>query len=762
MERRGRSRDVSPIAIARRAQQRHAHSPSPISAIPQSSQRRPPPPHDLSVSAPSYCRPPSPVNATALRHATMLYPAQPIASSSRLPSPPTASSSRSSTSPNQTSLEPLTPPEYAYDESASLDYYLSPPPRPAPAGPDASRGIEVTGDDDPRIAAVTDDDFNSSFIPPGGLPLREEDELRVREHERRAREARRRREREERLRACERVWEGSARCLREEKARATRRREEEARERRRLELEAREREKEKERERERERARDQELSWYPRQLRIASGNQRQLLCYDSLRDARYPQSNAPTVQGDGNDTFLYCLMPSPPSRPSSLSSRCDISPPDQHTLTLPRARHELAMQSRSSARSVPFVDVVASMHGSLFPVGDSGTPSYARRNAKQVELFESLFEAGDWEEDNHVEVKGNGGEHRLKDAGTHQENSKSTCVACSLRSSSSSSSIAATSSSASTITRSGSWFSFSSRSSRLSVSTLLTTPSTSPQSSSIKSPPQSSAPLPTSTVIPVRHSCRYPHFTSTPTTEHPLVVPIPSSKRAPPLAVARGRQPTRQSAPDGAHIASGLVRRVSESVSTLVGFAAQLQRAYVKATMFSVGADMYSRSRSDSRSRSRSPSRSPLRTRTRGCRSGAKFTPYPEGYRADAADVRVFMSLLDDLCEAPLHILRPLVSLSSAESQTLHPRVFPAPPPLPRSPFRPPLPPTVLLSRLRPVGNPVLLRLQALQNICAGRAVPWEGRPREGRMCAGKEKMLGVAWEGIGRSGLGWEVRFVC
>ena len=75
--------------------------------------------------------------------------------------------------------------------------------------------------------------------------------------------------------------------------------------------------------------------------------------------------------------------------------------------------------------------------------------------------------------------------------------------------------------------------------------------------------------------------------------------------------------------------------------------------------------------------------------------------------------------------------------------------MFPAPPPIPRSPFRPPYTPDTLTSRLRPVANPLLLRLRALQNVCrAELAVPDV-----------REKVVGVAWEGIGRSGLVREVK---
>lgn len=59
------------------------------------------------------------------------------------------------------------------------------------------------------------------------------------------------------------------------------------------------------------------------------------------------------------------------------------------------------------------------------------------------------------------------------------------------------------------------------------------------------------------------------------------------------------------------------IRRVSRSASTLMDMAAQFRRAYVKATLFSMETDSYSRSRSGSRSRrgSRSPSRLLWRSR---------------------------------------------------------------------------------------------------------------------------------------------------
>ena len=76
------------------------------------------------------------------------------------------------------------------------------------------------------------------------------------------------------------------------------------------------------------------------------------------------------------------------------------------------------------------------------------------------------------------------------------------------------------------------------------------------------------------------------------------------------------------------------------------------------------------------------------------------------------------------------------------------------------SPLRPRDEPTTLRFRIRPIANPVLLRLKALQNVCAGEGVEWEGRAREGALGFGRDRLQGVAFDGIGRSRLSWEVSF--
>ncbi|KAL1951225.1 hypothetical protein VTO73DRAFT_374 [Trametes versicolor] len=799
MDRRGRSRDVSPVALARAALHRdlnhecgHKHAPPlpPPPFLPAFFPDSPPlrdsaelSPYSPGPSKPSGYDSRSPINRFN----------QPSTSSSptdTLPRTYSSSSVQSATSDANPS-EPLTPPdvECAYACERPLEYYDSPPSPPRTLQDQMHvayalenmhlakvlllklRGIEVSGDDDPRIEQVRDEDFSSSFVPLGGLQLDDATEARVREAEQRARDAQRRREREVRLRRCERIWESSAQRLKTEKARIAAQRDEEVRVRRREEREA--------RERERERARKAEAARAARhQLRIAGGHPRQLLSYDSLRkaDARFPK---PTTSREREDEssgglFLYDIMPSPPSRPLSLSRSLSTSPPTDNDLSLQRAQRELALEhARSISRSVPFGDVLTSMHGPLF-VDDVNCRPRTRPTSQQAELLAILLQPVEVDQ---ADVKGKGRESLLpKPASQRRDHAKHSPAARAARSStldSLSSESSGTSSSASTVTRSGSWFSFGSRGSFRSASTAITSPSTSPRTPT-KAILSSNAPLSTSPTsiesgrVP-RRSSKHPAALTVPASDHPLSLPIPPKPKArEPLAIGRGRPLTRQAGPSGQSDdlsppnASGLVHRVSRSVSTLMDFAAQFQKAYVKATMFSAGVDLYTRA--DSRSTSRSPSRSPVRAAPRvRCTSvpvrGRSGGLRPEGYRVCPTDVHLFTALDLSANGAP-QLQRTLIPLCtpSVDSIPAHERVFPLPPPLPRSPFRPPFPPGAVLSRLRPVANPLLVRLQALHNVCRVYGIQWQNRTRESALSGFKEKVVGVAWEGVGRSGLGWEV----
>ncbi|TFK94978.1 hypothetical protein K466DRAFT_1566 [Polyporus arcularius HHB13444] len=787
MDRRGRSRDVSPIALARRA--RHSID----SARPCASHRD------------TLCASPAPLPGT---HKPPLRDprdraSQPVASSSRRPPPPSPQHDTSSlsTSPSDTiprthssssvlsdasdptPLGPITPPDsdQRYALERPLDYYDSPPSPPrslqdrmhvAYALEDMHlakvlllklQGIEVDGDDDPRIAQVRDEDFSSSFVPEGGLRLDAETEARVQEAERRAREAQKRREREEKLRQLERRWDNSLRRLKCERERVTRAKEEAHRQQRAAER--------RDKERERERVRKAEAARAVRgtQLRIASGQTRLLVCYDSLRnaDARFPKPTHANEKTDDNGLFLYDIMPSPPSRPLSLSPPSSRSPTDKDNLSLPRAQRELVMKHvKSISRSVSFSDVLTAMHGPLF-VEDEHSRPYARCKPHQAGLLASLLEPVEKSE---AKGKTRDGASETVRRRQRMKNPVAARIARSSTMDSVSSTSSATSSSASTATRTGSWFSFGSKSSFRSTSTALTTPSSSPLATSkptvILSGPLSNSPPSDSPLRTRRQSSKPPVTPSVPAAEHPLVLPAPPKpKRKEPLAISRGRPLTRHmdwspSDHSPSPSSSSLVDRVSRSVSTLVDLAAQFQRAYVKATMFSAGVDLYARS--PSRSTSRSPSRSPVRS------ARVRYPPVPDrfnaglkpaGYRASPLDVNVFMAADAALDEELHRYQRTLIPLCPPSTDTLpsYERVFPLPPVLPRSPFRPQFQPNMRLSRMRPIANPILLRLQALHNVCQTHALSWQ-RARDGTMAAGKEKILGIAWEGIGRSTLGWEV----
>jgi len=54
--------------------------------------------------------------------------------------------------------------------------------------------------------------------------------------------------------------------------------------------------------------------------------------------------------------------------------------------------------------------------------------------------------------------------------------------------------------------------------------------------------------------------------------------------------------------------------------------------------------------------------------------------------------------------------------------------------------------------RIRSVGNPAFLRLKALHNIVLRRGVMWEGSGRDTALGGGRERVVGVAYEGVGRS----------
>lgn len=682
-----------------------------------------------------------------------------------------------SSSLEQTPVPP-TPPMYdddvytlQYDRDLPLDYYDSPPspPRTLQDQMQAAyahdnmhlakilllklKGIEVTDDRDPRIAQVQDEDFSETFVPRGGLRLSEEGERRCREGQRRELERRRRKAREERLKVCEKVWEAGARKYQEAKAQAARKKEADSRVRRLAHLEA--------RERDRERARERESAHDPirhrRAMRNTCGVPRPILSYDSLpalhsRD-QMSTSRSPQKE-DSNNAPLYTYPIMRPTSPPVLNPQSHSKPASPNS-----AYREL---TALSATAVPFSDVMSSLQGPLFPEDDND--QYRRgKSLTEMKLLETLLEPITWE----LRVR----EDDRLTKGKSRIGVKDECAACSSEFNSEVE-LSVSSSSSTTVTRSVSWFSFGSRS---SSSTAATTPSTSPMSTKYVPTMQPSKRDP-SRPVSIQHSCRRPclvRSSSVPlgSSENPLCCGSTKSSsslqesltidgctlgRGRPLGRITNASRIRSSSVDSTMFSTGMgiVARMTRSVTSFMDMAAQLQRAYVKATMYTASPDIYFASSSScSRSRSRSSSRARSRTRsgTGGVRRRDRGALRPQGYRASSDDVLTFTS--PDQSSAAPTPERPLIPLSTPRSSTSPlqdvPRVFPTPPPVPRSPFRPAQPPLTLTSRLRPVANPLLLRLRALQNVYGA----------ENDVLEVREKVVGVAWEGIGRSGLVREVK---
>lgn len=650
-----------------------------------------------------------------------------------------------------------------YDNEPPLDYYDSPPSPPRTLQDQMQvayamdnmhlakmlllklKGIEVTDEQDPRISQVKDEDFAETFVPRGGLKITDEAEQRCREGQRREQERRRRLAREARLRVCERIWENGARSYQEAKARAARTKEAETRVRRLADWEARERDRE--RTRGRESAHDVPKS--RKTMRTTCGVPRPILSYNTLPASQSRQmsaSRSPPQRVEVAPVYEYALMRPTGAAPSVPGpSRSKPSSPNT-------AYREL---TALSSTHVPFSDVVSSMQGALFQ-DDDVTPRRRGKSLAEIKLLETLLEPSSWE---------------LRDDELTKSKVRArvdeVCIACAEEFNSEASS---SSSSATTVTRSISWFSFSSRS---TSSTAATSPSTSPMSVKVFQPlPHAGRAVSRRPSSSLKHSCRRPgirRLSSVPSSENPLApVIIPNSAKEYTLelpGVGRGRSTgrktqssNRSSSTDSTMFAAGtaIVARMGRSVSSIIDMATQLQRAYVKATMYTASPDIYFSSDYPTSSRSRSRSTSRTRSRTRSVATGSRrrdrSSLRPQGYRASCDDVLTFTSAdQSSLSSASERPLIPLANTSPKSSSAQDvPRVFPAPLAVPRSPFRPAHPPSCLTSRLRPIANPLLLRLRALHNVYGG---------AEREVLEVREKVVGVAWEGIGRSSLVWEVK---
>ncbi|KAF7970862.1 hypothetical protein HWV62_22672 [Athelia sp. TMB] len=491
-------------------------------------------------------------------------------------------------------------------------------------------GVRLADPADPRVAAVTDADFDAVFAPPPALVS---DAARVAGWRAQTEEAQRR---GERLRVCERVWETERMRVRDEKARVARAR--------------------------------AQLVQQPRKR-------------PSARPA--PHASEP---GPSSPAFEYDF-PRSPKKSSPLAAPL--------------------FASAASPPVVPFKDVLAAMHGPLFP----------EEPCDASDLLAALLAPAP-----------TAPAPAPKPAA---QASTAACPACTSASVSVSTASSRTSASASTssrttstaLSRTSSWLSFA-RSS-VSASTAPTTPATSPSSVSswLKSAPLPARPK----ASPLRHShvcAARPRPTPVPLADCPLSF-------APPRALPAEPEVAPEVAP---------ARRAGGGALGL-GWVAELARAVHGAALFSVtAAAAYEAPRSPS------PHAAPPR---KGLR--------PAGTRVCAADVRVLMA-----CDAGAPVTAALFI----------PLVCPFPPPSPpapaqppqqkqqqltKSPYRPAAPPAQLAYRMRPVGNPVFLRLRALQNVVG--VSGGMGGGNGNALGCGRERVVGVAWEGRRRSGLGCEVR---
>lgn len=160
--------------------------------------------------------------------------------------------------------------------------------------------------------------------------------------------------------------------------------------------------------------------------------------------------------------------------------------------------------------------------------------------------------------------------------------------------------------------------------------------------------------------------------------------------------------------------------------------------------------------------------------------SGNTMTLRPTGSRASLKDVQSFLQREDPatstLSEPKYIPLTCPFPPTSSPPRTVLPNPLPYQvhfkplPKTPRSPYRcqamadeaegtdcctvPLSTPSQMTWRIRFVANPAHLRLKALQNIIWQIGGTWEGCGRDTAMGGGKEKVVGVAYEGVGRSSL--------
>ncbi|KAG6851389.1 hypothetical protein H0H93_005787 [Arthromyces matolae] len=631
------------------------------------------------------------------------------------------------------------------------------------------KGIHVSGNDDPRIAEVKDEDFDFCFIPCGRL-MDEEDEKALKERQREERERALEMRRVQRLKDCERIWEQGKQRLRELKSLAVRRKELEEQQ-------------------------DPEVP----ERRVPTPPRRWSRQVPTRNVVSYKlvTPSSPREQ----DPFIYDFMPTPAAnRPLSLP----------RTLSQPKSKSKSPFNRPlfDDTRSVPFSDVLTSMQGPLFPQEQhsTGPLSSSRR-----ELLQSLLVVIEDEQEERRRGKGKAPERPIP----RRKDSNGVILPCRACSSSSLSSASRSSSSSSNSSR-RSWLSFSSASSS-SLSTAATTPSSSPPSSGLHKPTQTRAkwfltpPPPPASVLPTPSGpCICGNIRRTPVAPTDAPIPIVTDATFPrtitrkssnnntkaslvAMSAVQGNDPAVVVTPTTTTFGVDLVlRRFAQFVDLAKGF----QSAYLNATVVGCIEMERERAKEAATASLRAHVQMPgaYNTATRRFRS-----LYPPGARVKPTDVHIFLdgasssslsSPSEDLLRPiPLHPLNETdedededYQHEKRQRQTTLPSPLPyelkfKPHPIPpRSPFRAVhgvTPPGSVVLRVRNVENPVYLRVMALENevragsIASGQYTRmWYGagtgmgmvmtRPsvREGGLACGREKLLRIAYEGIGKSGL--------
>ncbi|KAK0466310.1 uncharacterized protein EV420DRAFT_821391 [Desarmillaria tabescens] len=409
---RGRSREVSRAALARKSSEERLSRAHEVNfrqhsgGIPgHATTRRSPPkldiPHQLFVAPAAHA--PQPLGSVIIRNSEVKQPLAPAEVVPTLIEPmPVASFPPSRVpSPSTSASEPMSPQPSSNDPDYYDYFYCDSPPSPphtiedqlhvAYAHDDIHlakilllklRGIEVTSDDDPRIAAVQDEDFDECFIPNGMLLLTEEEEKRVKEAQRLEaeriqmeleRRALRERERKRELweKRCEKIWENEKLRLREEKARIklARLRQEEQR-------------------------KAQQQQFESRRPVTLSRSRKPKLSYSSLSQTRASSASSTSEASSSGYAYSFVVTPAlqmPPSRHRKMraGSSClsESKARREHLSSTSDYSTDTASDDTgfdASGPSVSFKEVITAMNGSLFPLTASERTHSLSRSSKSV------------------------------------------------------------------------------------------------------------------------------------------------------------------------------------------------------------------------------------------------------------------------------------------------------------------------------------------------------------------------------------------